>query len=122
MTRRILGSTCAAAVFAATVAAAQGSSQAPTQAPTPGNPEQRPADRAAVARPRINADQQITLTGCVMREGPSDFVLASASPSGTSGNISGGVTGSTSTGSPARRAAPHRPRSPGMVRPGPGID
>src|SRR6187551_1481997 len=98
MTRRILGSTCAAAVLAATVAAAQGSSQAPTQAPTQGNPQQRPADRATSPAPRINADQQVTLTGCVMREGTSDFVLASAAPSATSGNISGGVTGSTSTG------------------------
>jgi hypothetical protein len=89
MTPRFLGSTCAAVVLAATAAAAQ----APTSAPTPGS-QLRPADRASTPTPRIQTDRQVTLTGCVARQG-SDIILASAMPSG---NASGGVPGSTSTG------------------------
>jgi hypothetical protein len=98
MTRRILGSTCVAAMLAVTVSAAQGSSQAPVQAPTAGNPQQRPAERANPTTPRTQSDQQVTLTGCVVRDGANDFVLASAMPSGASGNVSAGVPGSTSAG------------------------
>jgi len=93
MTRQILGSTCVAAVLAASVVAAQGSSQAPTAAPTPGN-QQRPADRGTTPQSRTQTDQQVTLTGCVMREA-NDLILSSAMPSG---NASSGVPGSTSTG------------------------
>jgi hypothetical protein len=97
MTRRILGSTCAAAVLAASVAAAQGSSQAPTSAPAQGSGQQRPADRGTTtATPRTQTEQQLTLTGCVTRES-NDIVLASAVPSGPATNSSSGVTGSTST-------------------------
>src|SRR4051812_3089424 len=92
MTRRILGSTCVAAVLAATVTSAQGSSQTPAAAPSPGN-QQRPAERTTTPQARTRTDQQITLTGCVAREG-TDIVLASATPSG---NASSGAAGSTST-------------------------
>jgi len=98
MTRRILGSTCAAVVLAATMASGQGANQSPTQAPTAGNPLQRPADRATTPSPRTRTDQQVTLTGCVRREGANEFVLADAMPSGQPENLFGGVTGSTSTG------------------------
>ena len=97
MRRRILGSTCVAAMLAVTGAAAQGSSQAPTQAPTQGNPQQRPTERSNPGTARSQTDQQVTLTGCVAREGASDFVLSSAMPTAGSGNGSGGVTGSTSS-------------------------
>jgi hypothetical protein len=97
MTRRILGSTCVAAMLAATVTAAQGSSQAPTQAPAQGNPQQRPADRNDPGTARSQTDQQVTLTGCVAREGATDVILTSAMTAGASANTSGGVTGSTST-------------------------
>jgi hypothetical protein len=93
----ILGSTCAAAMLAATVVAAQNPS--PTQAPTQGNPQQRPAERNDPGAPRIETDKQVTLVGCVAREGASDIILtgAAVTPAGTSGNGAGGVTGSTST-------------------------
>ena len=97
MTRRILGSTCVGGMLAATVTFAQGSTQTPTQAPQ-SNSQQRPSERTPATGARTQTDQQVTLTGCVMREGGSDFVLSSAMPSSASGNLSSGVTGSTSSG------------------------
>jgi hypothetical protein len=82
-----------AALLAATVTAAQ----APTQAPQ-GQSQQTPADRIASPAARTQSDQQVTLTGCMTRQGDSDFVLASAKPSGASVNSSSGVPGTTSTG------------------------
>jgi hypothetical protein len=84
-------------MLAVSVAAAQGSAQAPTQAPAQGNSEQRPVDRNNPGAARSQTDQQVTLTGCVAREGSSDFVLESAVATGTSGNSSTAVPGSTST-------------------------
>jgi hypothetical protein len=93
---KIIGSTCAAAMLAVTVVAAQNPS--PTQAPTQGNPQQRPAERNDPGAPRVETDKQVTLVGCVAREGASDIVLTgAATPAGTSGSVAGGVTGSTST-------------------------
>ena len=98
MTGRILGSTCVAAMLAVTVTAGQGSSQAPTQAPAQGNPLQRPVERNDPGAARTQTDQQVTLVGCVARDGATDVILTSAMPASASGNVSGGVTGSTSTG------------------------
>ena len=91
----ILGSTCAAAMLAATVVAAQNPS--PTQAPTQGNPQQRPAERNETGTPRVETDKQVTLVGCVAKEGASDIILTGAMAASTSGNVAGGVTGTTST-------------------------
>ena len=50
------------------------------------------------APPGPQTDQQVTLVGCVARDGATDVILTSAMPASASGNVSGGVTGSTSTG------------------------
>ena len=92
---KIIGSTCAAAMLAATVVAAQNPS--PTQAPTQGNPQQRPTERSETGTPRVETDKQVTLVGCVAKEGASDIVLTGAMAPSTSGNVAGGVTESTST-------------------------
>ena len=94
MTGRILGSTCGAAMLAVTVAAAQ----APTQAPVQGNSQQRPAGRNDPGTARTQTDRQVTLVGCVARDGATDMILTGATPASASGNASAGVTGSTSTG------------------------
>ena len=98
MTGRMLGSTCVAAMLAVTVTAAQGSSQAPTQAPAQGNSQQRPVERNDPGAARSQTDQQVTLVGCIARDGATDVILTGAIPSGPSGNNAGTVTGSTSTG------------------------
>jgi hypothetical protein len=98
MTGRMLGSTCVAAMLAVTVTAAQGSSQAPTQAPAQGNSQQRPVDRNDPGAARSQTDQQVTLVGCVARDGATDVILTGAMPAGASGNSAGTVTGSTSAG------------------------
>lgn len=102
MTRRVIGSTCAAALLSMSVAAAQVQSQQPSQAPVQGNSQQTPTERgqsdaqpgpAAATTPN---SKDITVTGCVMREGTSDYVLSSAATPGGSANVAGGVSGSTS--------------------------
>lgn len=98
MTGRILGSTCVATLLAVAVTAAQGSSQAPTQAPAQGNSQQRPVERNDPGAARTQTDQQVTLVGCVARDGATELILTSAMAAGASGNSSGGVTASTSTG------------------------
>jgi hypothetical protein len=90
-------------MLAASVAAAQNPS--PTQAPTPGNSQQRPAERRETGTPRVQTDQQVTLVGCVAREGANDIILNSAVPTGTSGNAASGVAGATPTAPAATSGA-----------------
>ena len=104
MTRRIVGTTCAAALVSMAVVAAQTTSQQPTQSPVQGSSQQTPAERgqsdtqpAPPIATAANANKDVTVTGCVMREGTSDFVLSSASTTGGA-NVSAGVSGSTSSG------------------------
>jgi hypothetical protein len=101
----MVGSTCAAALLSMAVVAAQTTSQQPTQSPIQGSSQQTPAQRGqSDAQPApplstaANANKEVTVTGCVMREGTSDFVLSSASTTGGSATVSAGVSGSTSSG------------------------
>ena len=115
MTNRLVLSSCAAALLSLTVAAAQTVNQAPTQSPVQGSTQgitgQTP--RAATGAPTAN---QVTMTGCVVRESEhtnarggalgsgvgagNEFVLANASRGGAAANaqIAGSVAGSTSAG------------------------
>jgi hypothetical protein len=110
MTRRIVGSTCAAALFSVGLVAAQTSS--PAQQPVTGTSQQSPAQRSqsdAQPAPPIataaTSKDDITMTGCVLREGTSNYVLSSASATGGPAHVAGAVAGSTST-TPGVSASP----------------
>lgn len=113
--KRIVSSSCAAVVLSATVAMAQANSQVPTQSPVQTN--QQGTRTQAPAITGASAAQQITIVGCVQREGDSpsagitarrgagdtsstgsEFILANAMPASGAGNIAGSVSGSTSSG------------------------
>jgi hypothetical protein len=102
--------------------AAQTSSQQPTQSPVQGNSQQTPAQRGNTdARPTpppataVANAKDMTVTGCVMREGTNGFVLSNASSSTASANVAGGVSGSTSSGA----AAPGSVGTSGIAKAGP---
>ena len=114
MTNRLVLSSCAAGLLSLTVAAAQTVNQAPTQSPVQGSTQGTTGQtRAATGAPTAN---QVTMTGCVMRESEhtnarggalgsgvgagNEFVLANASRGGAAANaqIAGSVAGSTSAG------------------------
>ena len=102
MTKRIIVSSCAAAVLSIGAATAgQVNPQTPSQAPVQGN------QQGTVGQPRPAArtptGDQITIVGCVAREGTgSEFLLSNAMMANSpSANIAGGVAGSTSADRPS---------------------
>src|SRR5689334_19394831 len=109
MRRRIIGSSCAAALLAFAVAATgQTSSQTPTQSPVQGNSQTPPSAQRSTSSPRTSTDQEVTLVGCVMHgssstattgAGPNDFVLSNATMAAEAAHPSATTGSSTSSGS-----------------------
>ena len=109
MRRRIIGSSCAAALLAFAVAATgQTSSQTPTQSPVQSNTSQTtPTSQRSSTSPRTATEQNVTLTGCVMKVPGSSssvaganntFMLSNATASNETAHPSAnGSTASTST-------------------------
>src|SRR5262249_44952823 len=99
---------CAAVVLSLSVAAAaQVNTQTPTQSPVPSNEQTAPSTpSSSSSATRAQTGQQMTIVGCVAREGTSDneFVLNNASMVPPA-NLSGGVAGSTSATTPKTGAA-----------------
>jgi hypothetical protein len=116
MDKRLVLSSCAAALFSLTVAAAQTSNQTPTQSPVQGSTQGITGQTRTGTGPQ--GGNQVTVTGCVVRESEhtnarggvlgtgvgsaNEFVLANAmadrSGSAASAQIADGVSGSTSAG------------------------
>lgn len=126
MKKRVMFSSCAAAVLSMSVAAAQTTTQTPTQSPVQGSTQ----GTSGQSRPTTGVTNatSITVTGCVMRESDytkarggalgtgvgagNEFVLANAMTGAATrsaidqpsrGEVAPGVAGSTSSG---RESAP----------------
>ena len=115
MRRKLVGSTCMAAVLSLTavLGANQATTQTPTQSPVqsgtqgvgaPGTRTQEPATTPSTTTRSAAQANPLTLTGCLSRGANGEFMLmtASAGSSGAtapSGNNSGSVGGSISAGS-----------------------
>jgi len=115
MMKRIVGSSCAAAVLAMGVAAsAQTTSQSPSQSPVRSS-QAPPTQTGSITR--LQTDQQVTLTGCLVQETGSQLVLTTSplpGPAGSTPGITPGITtpSAGAVGTSGTSATPGAP-SPG---------